>query len=65
MAKVQIDSGLQLDPQDYVSEHINLGLTEIVYAWAKGVVRKKNERKKGKRRRKKKKTRFFFGIYLQ
>lgn len=38
LAKVQIDSGLQLDPQEYVSEHINLALMEIVYAWAKGVV---------------------------
>jgi hypothetical protein len=29
---------MQIDPLDYVSERINVGLMEIVYAWAKGVV---------------------------
>jgi antiviral helicase SKI2 len=39
LANIQIDNGLQLDPTEFVKEHINVGLIEVVYAWAKGVVR--------------------------
>lgn len=38
LAKIQIECGLQLDPQDYIQEHLNCGIMEVVYAWAKGVV---------------------------
>eukprot|EP01126_Amoeba_proteus_P004516 TRINITY_DN11503_c0_g1_i2.p1 TRINITY_DN11503_c0_g1~~TRINITY_DN11503_c0_g1_i2.p1 ORF type:complete len:262 (+),score=80.46 TRINITY_DN11503_c0_g1_i2:492-1277(+) len=37
LANIQVDCGLQLDPEQYLKDKINTNLMEVVYAWARGV----------------------------
>jgi antiviral helicase SKI2 len=39
LANLQIEYGLKMSPLEYVKEHIQPGLMEVVYEWARNMVR--------------------------